>query len=82
MVLYICAIKNRFKKSDDEQTDQPKKTFRKSFTMKTTTFQRLFLGTVVALFIVSLSATGIAAEYVSVTKDGVNMRSGPDTTKL
>ena len=81
MVLYICAIKYRFKKSDDEQTDQPtNKTFRKSFTMKTTTFQRLFLGTVVALFIVSLSATGLAAEYVSVTKDGVNMRSGPDTT--
>ncbi len=47
--------------------------------MKTTTFQRLFLGTVVALFIVSLAATGLAAEYVSVKKDGVNMRSGPDT---
>ena len=47
--------------------------------MKTTTFQRLFLGTVVALFIISLSAAGLAAEYVSVKKDGVNIRSGPDT---
>ena len=48
--------------------------------MKTSTFKRLFLGTVVALFIVSLAATGLAAEYVSVKKDGVNMRSGPNTT--
>ena len=47
--------------------------------MKTTTFQRLFLGTVVALFILSLAGTGLAAEYVSVKKDGVNIRSGPDT---
>jgi SH3-like domain-containing protein len=47
--------------------------------MKTTTFQRLFLGTVVALFIVSLAAASLAAEYVSVKKDGVNMRSGPNT---
>jgi len=47
--------------------------------MKTTTFQRLFLGTVVALSIMSLSAAVLAAEYVSVKKDGVNIRSGPDT---
>jgi SH3-like domain-containing protein len=47
--------------------------------MKTTTFQRLFLGTVVALFIVSFAAAGHAAEYVSVKKDGVNIRSGPST---
>ena len=47
--------------------------------MKTTTFQRLFLGTVLALFIMSLSAAGLAAEYASVKKDGVNIRSGPDT---
>jgi SH3-like domain-containing protein len=47
--------------------------------MKTTTFQRLFLGTVVAMFILSLSAAGVAAEYVSVKKDGVNIRSGPST---
>jgi len=47
--------------------------------MKTTIFQRLFLGTVVALFILSLAAAGLAAEYVSVKKDGVNIRSGPDT---
>lgn len=47
--------------------------------MKTTTFQRLFLGTVVGLFILSLAAAGSAAEYVSVKKDGVNIRSGPNT---
>ena len=47
--------------------------------MKTTTFQRFFLGTVVALFILSLSAPCIGAEYVSVKKDGVNIRSGPST---
>ncbi|KPK00162.1 MAG: peptide-binding protein [Desulfobacterales bacterium SG8_35] len=48
--------------------------------MKTTTFQRFFLGTVVSLFIFSLAAAGHAAEYVSVIKDGVNIRSGPSTT--
>jgi SH3-like domain-containing protein len=47
--------------------------------MKTTTSQRLFLGTVIALFILSLPAAGFAAEYVSVKKDGVNIRSGPST---
>lgn len=47
--------------------------------MKITAFQRLFLGTVVSLFILSLSAAGVAAEYVSVKKDGVNIRSGPST---
>lgn len=47
--------------------------------MKTTTFQRLFLGTVVTLFILSLAAACFAAEYVSVKKDGVNIRSGPNT---
>ena len=47
--------------------------------MNTTTLQRLFLGTVVALVILSLSAAAFAAEYVSVKKDAVNMRSGPDT---
>ncbi len=47
--------------------------------MRTMTFQRLFLGTVVALFIISLSAASLAAEYVSVKKDGVNVRSEPDT---
>jgi SH3-like domain-containing protein len=47
--------------------------------MKTTISQRLFLGTVVALFILSLAAVPLAAEYVSVKKDGVNMRSEPNT---
>jgi SH3-like domain-containing protein len=47
--------------------------------MNTTTFQRLFLSSVLALIIVSLPATGLAAEYVSVRKDGVNIRSGPNT---
>jgi SH3-like domain-containing protein len=47
--------------------------------MKTATFQRIFLAAVVALFVLSLSAAGQAAEYVSVKKDGVNIRSGPST---
>ena len=47
--------------------------------MKTATFQRIFLTAVVALFVLSLSAAGQAAEYVSVKKDGVNIRSGPST---
>jgi SH3-like domain-containing protein len=47
--------------------------------MKTKTSQRFFLITVFALFILTLSATGYAAEYVSVKKDGVNIRSGPST---
>ena len=47
--------------------------------MNTTTFQRFVLGTVVALFIVSISTAGNASEYVSVKKDGVNIRSGPST---
>jgi len=47
--------------------------------MKTTTYQKIFLGAFVALFILSLAAAGIAAEYVSVKKDGVNIRSGPST---
>jgi SH3-like domain-containing protein len=47
--------------------------------MKTATFQRIFLAAVVTLFVLSLSAAGQAAEYVSVKKDGVNIRSGPST---
>ena len=47
--------------------------------MKNTTFQRLFLVTSVALFIFSIAAAGQAAEYVSVKKDEVNIRSGPST---
>lgn len=47
--------------------------------MNTKTCRYLFL-TVVALFILTLTAPGQAAEYVSVKKDGVNIRSGPSTT--
>lgn len=47
--------------------------------MKTRTFQRLFITSIVALFILSLSVAGHAAEYVSVKKDAVNIRSGPNT---
>jgi len=47
--------------------------------MKTRTFQTFFLAGVTALFILSLSVTGHAAEYVSVKNDAVNMRSGPST---
>ena len=47
--------------------------------MKTTTFPKLFLVTFTALFILSFAAAGLAAEYVSVKKDGVNIRSGPST---
>jgi len=48
--------------------------------MKITTFQRLVPAAVAALFILSLSAACFAGEYVSVKKDGVNIRSGPDTS--
>ena len=47
--------------------------------MKTKTFQRLFLATFGTIFILSITAAGQAAEYVSVKKDGVNIRSGPST---
>ncbi|MDX1775932.1 MAG: SH3 domain-containing protein [Desulfobulbales bacterium] len=47
--------------------------------MKNATFQKLFSGAVFALFIMSLATAGIAGEYVSVKKDGVNIRSGPNT---
>lgn len=47
--------------------------------MKNAIFQKFFLATVVALFILSLSAAGFAGEYVSVKKDGVNIRSAPNT---
>ena len=43
------------------------------------TSKRLFLATLVAFFMVSLSTAGYAGEYVSVIKDGVNIRSGPST---
>ena len=47
--------------------------------MKMKAFPKFFLTGVVALFILSLTATGHAAEYVSVKKDAVNIRSGPST---
>lgn len=47
--------------------------------MKTKAFQKLLIAGVVALFILSLSAAVSAAEYVSVKKDAVNIRSGPST---
>jgi SH3-like domain-containing protein len=47
--------------------------------MKMRAFQRFFLAGIVALFILSLTAAGHAAEYVSVKKDAVNIRSGPST---
>ena len=47
--------------------------------MITKAFDRLFLACIVALFILSLSAAGHAAEFVSVKKDAVNIRSAPST---
>lgn len=47
--------------------------------MKNKTCQQLILITVFTLFLTTLSAAGSAAEYVSVKKDGVNIRSGPST---
>ena len=47
--------------------------------MNTLNFRKLFLGTFVALCLLSFTAAGFAAEYVSVKKDGVNIRSGPST---
>jgi len=47
--------------------------------MKTRAFQTFFLAGVAALFILSLSVVGHAAEYVSVKNDAVNIRSGPST---
>ena len=47
--------------------------------MKIKAFPKFFLAGVVALFILSLSVAGHTAEYVSVKKDDVNIRSGPST---
>ena len=47
--------------------------------MTTKAFQRLFLASIIALFILSLPVAGLAAEYVSVKKDAVNIRSAPNT---
>lgn len=47
--------------------------------MKTRILRRLSLSSIVALFILSLAVAGYGAEYVSVKKDAVNIRSGPST---
>ena len=47
--------------------------------MKTRAFQKFFLASIVALFVLSLTVAGHAAEYVSVKKDAVNIRSAPST---
>ena len=47
--------------------------------MKTKVCQSFFLATMVAIFILAVSAAGQAAEYVSVKKDAVNIRTGPST---
>ena len=47
--------------------------------MKTRITQKLSLGSIVVLFILSLTAAGHGAEYVSVKNDAVNIRSGPST---
>jgi SH3-like domain-containing protein len=47
--------------------------------MMTRAFHRLFLASIVAMFILSLPVAGLAAEYVSVKKDAVNIRSAPST---
>jgi len=61
------------------EQQQINNTFRKILVMKKRTFQRFFIGTIAALFILSLSNAGHGAEYVSVKKDAVNIRSGPST---
>jgi len=48
--------------------------------MKTRIFQRLSLGSIVALFLLSFAGAGHGAEYVSVKNDAVNLRSGPSTS--
>ena len=47
--------------------------------MKIPNFQRLSLGFITTLAIVFFAVTCFAGEYVSVKKDGVNIRSGPST---
>ena len=47
--------------------------------MKTRAFQKFFLASIVALFVLSFTVAGHAVEYVSVKKDAVNIRSAPST---
>ena len=47
--------------------------------MNTKVLRNLLRGALVALLILSLPAVAAASEYVSVKKDGVNIRSGPGT---
>lgn len=52
------------------------------FTMPlTATPQPLAKRLLLALLVLALASPAVAAEYVSVNKDGVNVRSGPDTKK-
>ena len=47
--------------------------------MKTRITQKFSLGSIVVLFLLSLTAASHGAEYVSVKNDAVNIRSGPST---
>ena len=47
--------------------------------MMTKAFHRFFLASIVTLFILSIPVAGFTAEYVSVKKDAVNIRSAPST---
>ena len=47
--------------------------------MKMKACKKFSLSVIVTFFLLSLSVAGQAAEYVSVKKDAVNIRSGPDT---
>ena len=47
--------------------------------MMTKAFHRFFLASIVTLFILSIPVAGFTAEYVSVKKDAVNIRSGAST---
>ena len=78
-MLYICAIKIIFRVLIFKHILQTNKKNREELIMRIKTFQKLFIASIAALFILSLSAAGYAAEYVSVKKDAVNIRSGPST---
>jgi SH3-like domain-containing protein len=47
--------------------------------MKTTDLQKFFLTILAVLLTLSFASAGFAADYVSVKKDAVNIRSGPNT---
>ena len=80
MMLYICANKIIFQNHNHKQIHLTNLKIHKELTMKTRAFSKIFLTSIVALFILSLSVAAHAAEYVSVNKDAVNIRSGPTTS--